>query len=62
MVTCGRYDEATPAIARELADGIGGSEIRVFENGSHVPHIEEPEAYLDVVEEFLSRSERRRDD
>ena len=62
LVTCGRYDEATPAIAHELANGILGAEIRVFENSSHVAHIEEAEAFLDVVEEFLARCDRRRDD
>jgi pimeloyl-ACP methyl ester carboxylesterase len=29
----------------------------VFEDSSHMPHVEEPERFLAVVEEFLERCE-----
>jgi len=60
LVLCGRYDEATPAIAETLRAGIAGAELHVFEQSSHLPHLEEPEAYLAAVEEFLARVERGR--
>jgi len=57
LVLCGRYDEATPAIAETLRAGIPGSELHIFEQSSHLPHAEEPQAYRAVVEGFLARVE-----
>jgi len=59
LVVCGRHDETTPNLARDLAEGIAGAELRVFENSAHVAHIEEPEAFLRTLEDFLSRCEQR---
>ena len=57
LVTSGRYDEATPPIAETLHRGIAGSEWILFENSSHVAHVEETDRYLDAVDEFLARVE-----
>jgi proline-specific peptidase len=57
LVTSGRHDEATPLIAGTVHEGIAGSEWVVFEESSHVPHVEETERYLGVVDEFLRRVE-----
>jgi L-proline amide hydrolase len=59
LVTSGRHDEMTPAQAREIVDRIPNSEWVLFEESSHMPHAEEPERYLAVVDEFLTRQERR---
>ena len=59
LVICGRYDEATPAIAETLRDGIAGAELHIFEQSSHLPHAEEPAAFRGVVEEFLARADSR---
>jgi len=59
LVTSGRYDEATPAIAETVHRGIGGSEWVVFEQSSHTAHIEEAERYCAVLDRFLSRVEQR---
>jgi len=59
LVLCGRYDEATPTIARSMADAIPGAELHIFEGSSHLPHAEEPEAFRSVVEEFLAGADRR---
>jgi proline-specific peptidase len=53
LVTCGRYDEITPACSETIRDGIAGSRMVVFENSAHCAHLEEPELYAQVVEEFL---------
>jgi L-proline amide hydrolase len=58
LVTSGRYDEATPAIAETVHRGIAGSDWVVFERSSHTAHVEEPERYRQVVEQFLSRVEK----
>jgi len=58
LVTSGRYDEATPAIAETVRRGIRGSEWVLFEDSSHTAHVEEPERYRRVLGAFLSRVER----
>ena len=57
LVLSGRYDEATPLIAETVHKGIPGSEWVLFEQSSHMPHIEETERYMQTVAEFLSRIE-----
>ena len=57
LVISGRYDEATPTIARAVHEGIRGSEWVLFEESSHMPHVEETERFLDVVNGFLDRVE-----
>ncbi len=57
LVLSGRYDEATPLIAETVQRGIPGSEWVLFEHSSHMPHAEETERYLEVVDEFLTRVE-----
>ncbi len=59
LVTSGRYDEATPAIAETVHRGIPGSEQVLFEQSSHMAHAEEAEAYRGVLDDFLSRVEAR---
>jgi len=57
LVTSGRHDEATPAIAETIHRGIAGSEWMLFEESSHMAHVEEPTGYLSALNEFLSRIE-----
>src|SRR3954470_3694257 len=55
LLVSGRHDEATPALQETLRDGIRGAEWVVFEDSSHMPHVEEREGYLQVVGEWLAR-------
>lgn len=57
LVIGGRYDEATPAITETVHRGIPGSEWVIFENSSHMPHLEETERYIQVLTNFLNRVE-----
>jgi proline-specific peptidase len=57
MVTSGRHDEATPAIAETIHHGIAGSEWTIFEESSHMAHVEEPARYLSALNGFLTRVE-----
>ncbi len=59
LVLSGRYDEATPVIAETVHRGIPGSVWVLFEESSHMPHLEETERYLRVVNDFLDRVELR---
>ena len=53
LLVSGRYDEATPKIVGEIRDRIPGAQWRIFEESSHMPHVEEPEGFLETVEDFL---------
>jgi L-proline amide hydrolase len=55
LIVSGRYDEATPEVVRPLHEGIAGSEWVLFEESSHLPHLEERERWLRVVGGFLDR-------
>jgi L-proline amide hydrolase len=55
LLVSGRYDEATPSLQQVLLDGIEGSEWVVFEESSHMPHVEERADYMRVVGDWLSR-------
>jgi len=57
LVLGGRYDEATPNITKTIQDGIPGAKRRIFEKSAHLPHLEEPKKYIQVVNEFLSQTE-----
>ena len=53
LLISGRYDEATPHIVEQIHRRIPGAQWELFEESSHLPHIEEPEAFLERVETFL---------
>jgi len=57
LVTSGRYDEVTPVIAETVHRGIAGSEWVIFEQSSHMAHLEEEDEYRRVVEDFMLRVE-----
>jgi L-proline amide hydrolase len=53
LLVSGRYDEATPLIVGQIHERIEGSTWVLLEESSHLPHVEEPEAFLEHVEGFL---------
>ncbi len=53
LLISGRYDEATPQIVEQIHSRIPGAQWQLFEESSHMPHIEEPEGFLETVEAFL---------
>ncbi|TMC16158.1 MAG: alpha/beta fold hydrolase [Chloroflexi bacterium] len=57
LLLSGRYDEATPIIVEPIQRSIPGSEWIIFENSSHMPHVEETELYLQVLDRFLMHVE-----
>ena len=58
LVTSGRYDELTPVQAAVVRDGIPDCKWVLFERSSHLPHAEETEHYLEVLNDFLSQIEK----
>jgi proline iminopeptidase len=57
LFTCGRHDEATPEALAWYQRLLPGSELVVFEESSHMAHLEERERYQEVVGDFLARAE-----
>jgi proline iminopeptidase len=56
MVITGRYDmNVTPVTAWNIYKAIPGAKFVVFEKSGHLPSYEEPDKYVQVVEEFLSQ-------
>ena len=53
LITSGRYDESTPLLNEVLHKGIAGSQWVVFEQSSHMAHVEERELYLATVKAFI---------
>jgi L-proline amide hydrolase len=53
LLVSGRYDEATPHIVEQIHQRIPGAQWQLFEESSHMPHVEEPDAFLETVEAFL---------
>ena len=57
LITVGRYDELPIACAQTLHAGISNSTLRLFENSSHMAHLEEPELFAQTLREFLRGAE-----
>jgi len=55
LLISGRYDEATPRIQQEMKDRIPDVEWVLLEHSSHLPQIEEPDAFLEAGGAFLAR-------
>ena len=53
LLVSGQYDEATPAMVKEINGLIPGSKWELFAESSHMPHVEEPAKFNRVVAEFL---------
>jgi L-proline amide hydrolase len=55
LLISGKYDEATPEVVRPYADGIADVRWQIFEESSHMPHVEEKDAFLKAVAAFLDQ-------
>jgi proline iminopeptidase len=56
LVITGRYDmNVAPVVAYKIHQAIAGSRFAVFEKSGHLPFFEEPEEFVQVMEEFLEK-------
>lgn len=60
LFTTGRYDEATPETVEHFHSLVPNSEIKIFEESAHMTMLDEPEAYIDAVRDFLNRADSLR--
>ena len=54
LLTCGRFDEATPQTTADFAARFPVARLAVIEDASHSHHLEQPARYLEAVEAFLA--------
>jgi proline-specific peptidase len=57
LVTCGKFDEVTPACAAQIAGAVRNAELEVFEKSSHFAFFEEEDGYLCRLNRFLNHVE-----
>jgi L-proline amide hydrolase len=57
LLVSGEHDEVRPHLTAAMQERLRRGERVVFEDSSHMPHVEEPERFLAVVEDFLERCE-----
>ncbi len=58
LLISGRHDEATPACVEPFERLIPDVRWHIFEDSSHMPHVEEREACMALVADFLAEVER----
>jgi len=58
LLISGKYDEAAPSTVQPFADRIPDVRWQVFEHSSHVPHIEERGAYMELVQRFIEERDQ----
>jgi L-proline amide hydrolase len=59
LLISGRHDEATPAVVQPFADHIPDVRWVIFEDSSHMPHVEERAACMRTVATFLDETDAR---
>jgi L-proline amide hydrolase len=57
LLVSGEHDEVRPSVVAAAHERLHDSEWVLFEDSSHMPHLEEPERFLSVVSAFLGRVE-----
>jgi L-proline amide hydrolase len=57
LLVSGEHDEVRPHLTAAMNERLRHGERVVFEDSSHMPHIEEPDRFLAVVGDFLERAE-----
>jgi L-proline amide hydrolase len=57
LLISGRHDEATETVVQPFADLIPNVRWTIFENSSHLPHIEETAGFMALVENFLDSND-----
>jgi L-proline amide hydrolase len=57
LLVSGEHDEVRPSVVAAAHERLRDSEWVLFEDSSHMPHLEEPERFLSVVSAFLERVE-----
>jgi proline-specific peptidase len=55
LLTSGRHDEVTPALIEQADQLLPTAQWHLFDNSAHMPHLEEPDNYIGLVDAFLRK-------
>ncbi|WP_237368161.1 proline iminopeptidase-family hydrolase [Rhizobium sp. SL42] len=58
LLISGRHDEATPEVVRPYVERVPGCRWVIFEQSSHMPHVEEKALCLATVSDFLKQHDQ----
>jgi L-proline amide hydrolase len=53
LLTSGRHDEVTPTLMQQATALLPTAQWHLFDNSAHMPHLEEPQNYLNTIDAFL---------
>ena len=54
LITVGDHDESDPVMSREMHEKIKGSKLVILPNSGHMTFVDQPDLWLQAVEEFLA--------
>ena len=57
LLVSGEHDEVRPSVVAAMHERLRDSQWELFADSSHMPHLEEPERFDQVVTAFLARAE-----
>jgi L-proline amide hydrolase len=57
LLVSGEHDEVRPEVVAAMHERLRDSEWALFEDSSHMPHVEEAARFLEVVSAFFGRVE-----
>jgi 3-oxoadipate enol-lactonase len=58
LVLVGEHDEATPpSMSHELAAGLPNARLQIIPGCAHVPQLQSPDVFLDMIGGFLQASQ-----
>jgi proline-specific peptidase len=57
LFIAGKYDMCNPEHMRDMHRAAPGSEFVLFQNSSHMPFFEEPDAFFACVRDFMARAD-----
>jgi pimeloyl-ACP methyl ester carboxylesterase len=58
LIVWGEQDAMLPvAHAREAHDAMPGSRLEIFDDAGHLPHLDDPERFVAIVEDFVATTE-----
>ena len=57
LLTAGRHDMCTPVVLKELQEGFPEAETILFEESSHTPYLEQPDAFVRAIGDFFAEVE-----
>lgn len=58
LITVGRYDSARPETLMEYQKLLPNSRIEILESASHMPHLEEPSHYIQILHTFIHQHDK----